>query len=316
MKSEKSGIKHNKARFTGAFAVLFCILTILTSHLHAFAQEVPTDAAEEVSAQISLESSVDAAAESPDEIAVDAAAEFPDKIAADAAADSSVEIAEDAAATDIIAENAQETDPALSASGTEETDGSFLSASNAAGAWQYSRGDGVIVAVIDTGINAGHEDLEGSVAGALTVIPKEEYETGLFSKDSVASYGPMDDVGHGTHVAGIIAGNDNSVGVTGIAPDSKILSVKILDAYHGTTSGKIEWLTDAIQLAVDNGAKVINCSIIIWRSYYSRTNTYSCSEDNSSWNQYPLQSNALICSGSSTSFTAMKRTISPLAIFA
>ncbi|GAA1596977.1 S8 family peptidase [Actinoplanes couchii] len=113
-------------------------------------------------------------------------------------------------------------------------------------AWESSTGEGVVVAVIDSGVDASHPDLAGQV---------------LPGYDAVADAGGGDsDVdGHGTHVAGTIAAlTGNGKGIAGIAPDAKILPVRVLDASgEGYTSDEVE----GIVWAVDNGADIINLSL-------------------------------------------------------
>jgi subtilisin family serine protease len=113
-------------------------------------------------------------------------------------------------------------------------------------AWNITFGaSNVIVAVLDSGINAAHPDLAGKV------LPGYDFVWG----DS----NPADDFGHGTAVSGVIAAaGNNSIGVAGVAFGSKILPVKVMDA-----SGFAAYSTMAqgIRYAVDQGARVINISI-------------------------------------------------------
>ncbi len=88
---------------------------------------------------------------------------------------------------------------------------------DAPAAWNYTQGDGVRVAVIDTGIDYNHPDLSMNVAGGYNAI------TGSNTK---AAY--MDDNGHGTHVSGIIAADGERL--VGVAPHAKLYAVKVLDA--------------------------------------------------------------------------------------
>ncbi|REF96578.1 type VII secretion-associated serine protease mycosin [Asanoa ferruginea] len=115
-------------------------------------------------------------------------------------------------------------------------------------AWRYSTGAGVVVAVIDSGVDAGHEDLAGQV---------------LEGKDLVkpgGGDGHTDPVGHGTTVAGLIAGRaDDDDGVMGLAPNSKILPIRVLDADNRYDDAMI--VAQAVRWAVDSGAKVINLSL-------------------------------------------------------
>src|SRR5882672_10485049 len=84
-------------------------------------------------------------------------------------------------------------------------------------AWKLSTGSGVIVAVIDSGVSADHPDLVGQVLPGLDLVDR-------------GGDGHTDAVGHGTTVAALIAGrNDDRVGVVGLAPDAKILPVRVLD---------------------------------------------------------------------------------------
>jgi len=109
-----------------------------------------------------------------------------------------------------------------------------------------NRGTGVKVAVIDTGIDYTHEDLDGNYIGGYDFVfdDNDPYD------DSFNS--------HGTHVAGIIAAEENGVGVIGVAPEADIYAVKVLD---GGGFGLVEWIIAGIEWAVQNGVDVINMSI-------------------------------------------------------
>jgi len=112
-------------------------------------------------------------------------------------------------------------------------------------AWPLSKGAGVTVAVVDTGVRDGGPD------GIATVIRGRDF---VNSDDD-----PTDDEGHGTHVAGTIAQRtNNATGVAGVAPDCSILAVKVLGA---DGSGTYAWIADGIHYAADHGAKVINMSL-------------------------------------------------------
>jgi subtilisin family serine protease len=118
---------------------------------------------------------------------------------------------------------------------------------NAPIAWDYTTGDAnLIVAVLDTGVDPDHVEFAGRL------LPGYDY----VNDDST----PSDDNGHGTHVAGIVgAAIDNSIGLAGIAGNVKILPLKVLD------KNKNGWWSDtalAVTSAVDQGAKVINLSMI------------------------------------------------------
>ncbi|WP_275411836.1 type VII secretion-associated serine protease mycosin [Winogradskya humida] len=118
---------------------------------------------------------------------------------------------------------------------------------NVAGAWNYSTGEGVTVAVIDSGVDADHVDLQGQVLKGLDLVDPE-------------GDGDTDLVGHGTTVSAIIAGrSDDNAGVVGIAPKAKILPVRVLDRENRYDDAMI--VAKAVRWAVDNGARVINLSL-------------------------------------------------------
>lgn len=121
--------------------------------------------------------------------------------------------------------------------------------------WKKSTGKGVKVAVIDSGVNAKHEDLKG-------VVSKSKDFSGL-DKDGKTPIGGKTTIHHGTAVAGVIAGQGKGAGPTGVAPDVDILSASMWlgpDRPEETGSTR-EQADKAIRWAVDSGAKVINMSL-------------------------------------------------------
>jgi serine protease len=122
----------------------------------------------------------------------------------------------------------------------------------AADAWQEAQatGAGIRVAVLDTGLDLDHPDFQ--CTGKVDVIGDSD-----FIGDG---NGPQDGAGHGTHVAGIIgACTNNGTGVVGVAPDTTIMPIQVLDAEG---SGDITTtLPGAIRAATDAGAHVINMSL-------------------------------------------------------
>ena len=113
-------------------------------------------------------------------------------------------------------------------------------------AWTLSTGAGVTVAVVDTGVELSHADLQGHL------LPGYD-----FANDDGD---PRDDNGHGTRMSGIVAATrNNGIGVSGVAPDASILPVKVLDAQG---YGPYSAVASGIIYAVDQGAKVINLSLV------------------------------------------------------
>lgn len=102
---------------------------------------------------------------------------------------------------------------------------------------RYVTGTGMVVAVIDTGVDYTHPDLGGGIGPSYKVIGGYDF----VNKDS----DPMDDNGHGTHVAGIVAADG---GLKGVAPGASILAYKSLDA---SGQGYMSDVIAAIEMAMD-----------------------------------------------------------------
>ena len=120
-------------------------------------------------------------------------------------------------------------------------------------------GQGVVVAVLDTGVDFNHVDLKDNIWTNPNDDTKDGYAGDIHGWNFVDNNSDvMDRDGHGTHVSGTIAGEKNSYGVTGVAYDAKIMAVKVLD---DTGSGSYDTITKGIYYAVDHGANVINMSL-------------------------------------------------------
>jgi subtilisin family serine protease len=130
-------------------------------------------------------------------------------------------------------------------------------------AWQQSTGSGVLVAVLDTGVQLNRAELRGHVWANPGEIPGNGIDDDgdgvvddVHGADFVNGDGvPADDNGHGSHVAGIIAGHGP---VHGLAPGATILPVKVLDA---AMAGTAHSLAQGIDYAVAHGARIINVSV-------------------------------------------------------
>ena len=128
---------------------------------------------------------------------------------------------------------------------------------NAPAVWNYNgstgyNGNGVIVAVVDSGVDYNHVDIAGSMWDGGANYPHHGYDICHDDND------PMDDYCHGTHVAGIVAGQGNAGTQTGIAPGAKIMAVKVLDE---TGYGSDSDLISGVHFAMNHGADIINLSL-------------------------------------------------------
>ncbi len=146
----------------------------------------------------------------------------------------------------------------------------YLCDAGVTGAWDKSMGDGVTIAVIDTGIDIAHEDLAENIWTNSKEIPDngidddgngkiDDINGWNFSDDSniVCDNTNIADENHGTHIAGIIAAvKDNTKGISGVAPLAKIMPLKVFKNGKAYTSDIIS----AIQYAENMGVRIINCS--------------------------------------------------------
>lgn len=133
---------------------------------------------------------------------------------------------------------------------TKQTESYGIKSVKAKEAWKKGiTGKGVKVAILDTGVEYYHKDLK--IDGGISFV-KEVLEDGTLSK------GYDDFNGHGTHVAGIIGAKNNNIGTVGVAPDSKLYAVKVLD---GSGDGTIEDIVAGLDWCITHHMDVVNLSI-------------------------------------------------------
>jgi serine protease len=113
-------------------------------------------------------------------------------------------------------------------------------------AWAKTTGGGARIGIVDTGIDAGHEDLGGRT------VAFADCRGGC--KDA----GAFDDEGHGTHVSGIAGAARNGGGTTGVAPAAQFVVAKVLSS---DGSGSVDDVNAGIHWVVDHGAQVVNLSL-------------------------------------------------------
>ena len=170
-----------------------------------------------------------------------------------------------------ITANAIPNDPSFSKlyglNNTGQTGGRFDADIDAAEAWDSFSGNGqTVVAVIDTGVDYNHQDLKENIwTNTREIAGNGVDDDGNGYVDDIHGYDfansdadPMDDNGHGTHVAGTIgAVGNNGIGIAGVTWRTKIMGLKFLDA---SGSGYLSDAIRALDYAVANGARLSNNS--------------------------------------------------------
>lgn len=126
-------------------------------------------------------------------------------------------------------------------------------------AWRRGTGDGVTIAVVDSGVDLEHEDLANKVVAEVSCI-------GAAGDATRCEGRAQDDNGHGTHVAGIaLAATGNDRGIAGVAPDADLMAVRVLanscDDTGCSATGSSDDVAAGIRWAADHGADVINLSL-------------------------------------------------------
>jgi serine protease len=125
-------------------------------------------------------------------------------------------------------------------------------------AWPTSTGTGVIIGVVDSGVDFDHPDLSAKLLQGATFLDCGQTSCGNGDWESGPAARAATKSTHGTHVSGTAAASTgNGVGIAGVAPDAQVLPVKVLDE----DGGSFEDIALGIRYAVDHGAKVINLSL-------------------------------------------------------
>jgi major intracellular serine protease len=132
----------------------------------------------------------------------------------------------------------------LSAQEVTQKSGWEITAFNLPAAWQYSQGEGVKIAIIDTGCDLNHSDLKENLLPGKNFVNSRQP--------------PHDDSNHGTHLTGILCAQNNDYGIVGVAPKCKVIPIKALNK-DGV--GDLRKVAQAIHWAVDEGADFISMSL-------------------------------------------------------
>ena len=128
---------------------------------------------------------------------------------------------------------------------------------NASSAWNYSTGEEIKIAILDEGIDLTHKDLvDNLIQGYDCTDGRDGYKHGACNYAS-------DTAEHGTQCAGIIGATNDSIGIIGVAPNSKIISIRV--SRHKLRNpteyyGKKSWYIKGLKKAYDVGADIVNCS--------------------------------------------------------
>src|SRR3954447_27000748 len=135
-------------------------------------------------------------------------------------------------------------------------------------AWQLARGTGVTVAIVDSGARVEHPDLAPNIWTNFNEVPGNDVDDdhngyvddvhGVNLSSKQAGQNLADGSGHGTHVAGIVGVAANGRGVVGVAPQVKLMIVRVLDDSGAGTTGQV---AEGIRYAAANGARIINLSL-------------------------------------------------------
>ena len=119
-----------------------------------------------------------------------------------------------------------------------------ITAFNLPASWKNSQGEGVKVAVLDTGCDLNHPDLVDNLLPGFNFVKR--------------GTPPDDDNGHGSHVTGTICASNNDIGIVGVAPKAKVVPVKVLDE---NGSGDLDAVAEGIRWSANQGVDFITMSL-------------------------------------------------------
>lgn len=173
---------------------------------------------------------------------------------------------------------------------------------NADRVWESGfTGQGVVVSIIDAGVNYNHLDLADHLWDGGEAFPHHGYDVRNDDDD------PMDDMGHGTHCAGTVAGDGSAGSQTGVAPDAQIMCIKSVNA--DGTGGAVK-LAEGMEWSVEHGCDIISMSMglvhpsVTERELFRRTcvsildagvSSFICAgNEGFALNQYPIPQNVRI----------------------
>ena len=173
---------------------------------------------------------------------------------------------------------------------------------NADRVWESGfTGQGVVVSIIDAGVNYNHLDLADHLWDGGEAFPHHGYDVRNDDDD------PMDDMGHGTHCAGTVAGDGTAGSQTGVAPDAQIMCIKSVNA--DGTGGAVK-LAEGMEWSVEHGCDIISMSMglvhpsVTERELFRRTcvsildagvSSFICAgNEGFALNQYPIPQNVRI----------------------
>ncbi|MBM7716368.1 major intracellular serine protease [Bacillus thermophilus] len=114
--------------------------------------------------------------------------------------------------------------------------------------WKETKGEGITVAVLDTGCDVNHPDLKDRVIGGRNFTDDDDGRPEIL----------QDYNGHGTHVSGTIAASENNKGIVGVAPGCNLLIVKVLNK---NGAGQYDWIIKGINYAVEQKVDIISMSL-------------------------------------------------------